>query len=255
VTGVLLESQSAGRSAVIAHDDIPGYMSAMTMSFNVKQPAELQGLQRGDKISFQLFVNEKDAWIEDIKRTGGSGAIRWSPPPADSGPELKLGALVPDFVLTNQAGQAVHLRDFKGRALALTFFFSRCSLPTFCPLMNKNLAAVQQELQQSATGTNWQLLSISFDPQFDTVDLLGSLASYYHGDPQHWSFGTSSPGEIRKLGGAFGLKYWNENGSISHNLRTAVIDASGRLQKVFDGNEWQPAELVAEMRKAMEAGR
>ena len=82
--------------------------------------------------------------------------------------ELEPGALLPDCILTNQSGQAFHLGEFKGRALAFTFFFSRCPLPTFCPLMNRNLAAVQRALQSEVTRTNWQLLSISFDPEFDT---------------------------------------------------------------------------------------
>jgi protein SCO1/2 len=252
VKGVFMESRAAGRTAVIAHERIPGYMEAMTMALNVKRPAELKGLQPGDQITFRLSVTKTDDWIDEIKKTGQTAAIRRSAmPPADSVQELQTGALLPDCVLTNQAGQAIHLSDFKGQALALTFFFSRCPLPTFCPRMNNNFAAAQQALRQDATRTNWQLLSISFDPSFDTPENLNDFARVHQSDPHHWSFGTSSPEEIRKLGGAFGLKFWRENGTFSHNLRTAIVDTSGRVQKVFSGNDWRPAELVTEMGKAM----
>lgn len=255
VKGVFKESRADGRKAVIAHETIPGYMDAMTMPFNVKRPVELNGLQPGDRITFRLSVTETEDWIDEIKKTGERAAI---PKSVQSQPmsfleELNPGAMLPDFVLTNQSGRVFHMREFKGRALAFTFFFSRCPLPTYCPRMNSNLAAVQQELQADGPRTNWQLLSISFDPEFDTPAHLADYAKLYQSDPEHWNFATSSPEEIRKLGGAFGLMFWHENGTISHNLRTVVVAASGRVQKVFTDNEWQPADLVAEIKKAMAA--
>jgi protein SCO1/2 len=255
VKGVFLQSRAAGHTATIAHEKIPGYMEAMTMDFQVKMPAELKSFKPGDQISFRLTVTETDAWIDQIKKAG-SGAIRRSlPPPPEPGPELPPGSLLPDCVLTNQDGKTIHLRDFKGQALALTFFFSRCPLPTFCPKMNNNFASVQQALAADLTRTNWQLLSVSFDPTFDTPEYLGAFAANLKCDPHHWGFATSGLEEVSKLGGTFGLRFWREQGALNHNLRTAVIDASGRVQKVFTGNEWQPAELVAEMKKAMGARR
>jgi protein SCO1/2 len=254
VKGVFEESRSAGRQAVIAHEIIPGYMEAMTMPFNVKIPAELNGLRPGDKITFRLSVTDTDDWIDEIKKAGGRGATPKSAQPvADAVQELEPGALLPECILTNQSGLIVHMRDFKGQALAFTFFFSRCPLPTFCPRMNNNFAAVLQTLESDATRTNWQLLSLSFDPGFDTPEHLRDFATLQQIDPKHWNFATSSSEEIRKLGGAFGLKFWHENGSFSHNLRTVVVGSSGRVQKVFTGNEWQPGDLVAEMRRAMAA--
>ena len=255
VKGVFQESLAAGRQAVIAHETIPGYMDAMTMPFNVKKPAELNRLHSGDRITFRLSVTDTDDWIDEIKKDRGRAPISKSgESPATNGfPQLEPGAALPDFFLTNQSGQVVHTKDFKGQALAFTFFFSRCPLPTFCPRMNNNFTAAQQSLQLLGGRTNWQLLSVSFDPAFDTPAHLLDWARLFQSDPRHWNFATSSPEEIRKLGGAFGLMFWRENASFSHNLRTVVIDASNRVQKVFSGNEWQPAELIAEMTKAMKA--
>jgi protein SCO1/2 len=230
-------------------------MAGMTMPFKVKDPVEVSGLQPGDRITFRLSVTETDAWIDEIKKTGERATISKSPStgPTNVAQELEPGSPLPDCVLTNQSGQPFHPGEFKGSALAFTFFYTRCPLPTFCPLMNRNLAAVQEALQSNVTRTNWQLLSISFDPEFDTPAHLADFARLYQSDPRHWNFATSGPEEIHQLGGGFGLRFWHENGAIYHNLRTVVVDASGRVQKIFTDNEWPPGELIAEMKKAMAA--
>jgi protein SCO1/2 len=254
VKGVFKESRADGRKAVIKHETIPGYMDAMTMPFNVKNPAVLKLLKPGDEITFRLSVTDTEDWIDEIKKAGEHTP---TPQPAPPQPltftqELEPGALMPDCILTNQSGLAVRTGDFKGGALAFTFFFTRCPLPTYCPRMNSNLAAVQKALQTDTAHTNWQLLSISFDPQFDTPSQLAAQANFYQADTNHWNFATADPAVIRQLSGAFGLMFMREGGSISHNLRTVVVDAAGRVQKVFTNNEWQPAEVVAEMKHAME---
>lgn len=253
VKGVFKESHSAGRTAVIAHETIPGYMDAMTMPFNVKRPDELNGLHSGDKITFRLSVTATDDWIDEIRKTGQTASPEATAPPrqVNQTQELGPGAVLPDCILTNQSGRCFHLSHFRGSALAFTFFFSRCPLPTYCPRMNSNLAAVQKLLSKDGSKTNWQLLSISFDPEFDTPAHLANYANLYETDPRHWNFATSGTNEIRRLGGEFGLILWRENGTITHNLRTVVVDAGGRVQKIFTDNEWQPAELAGEINKAM----
>jgi protein SCO1/2 len=253
VKGVFKESRSDGHRAVIRHETIPGYMDAMTMPFNVKNPAELKPLQPGDEIIFRLNVTDTEDWIDEIKRTGTNVPIASAHVPTSRFKELEPGALLPDCVLTNQSGQAVRLRDLQGQALAFTFFFTRCPLPTFCPRMNNNFGEVQAALQVDSTNTNWQLLSISFDPQFDTPAQLAAHAGLYHADTNHWNFATADPTVIRQLSGAFGLMVIPDGTSFSHNLRTVVVDAGGRVQKIFTDNEWTPAELAAEMQKAMAA--
>lgn len=250
VKGVLQEIRAEGRKALIKHEEIPGYMEAMTMQLEVYNTNELTGLQPGDQIAFRLLVTDADAWIDHVQKTGVSVAPALAPAVVET-PELNPGDPLPDCGLTNQLGQTIRLSHFKGRALAFTFIFTRCPLPTFCPRMNNNLAAVQTTLLAAQPGTNWHLLSISFDPEFDTPERLASYAKSYGQDPRHWSFATGATADIRQLGNHFSLMFTPEGAVFNHNVRTVVVDPAGRIQKVFAGNEWQPAELVEAMKKAM----
>ncbi|MBP8257440.1 MAG: SCO family protein, partial [Opitutaceae bacterium] len=131
--------------------------------------------------------------------------------------------------------------------------FTRCPFPTYCPRMNNNFSTAQTHLAKSGAGTNWHLISISFDPEWDTPVRLAKYAETYRYDPAHWTFATGAAGNIRKLGDSFGLMYYRAGGSIEHNVRTVVVDASGLVQRIFADNEWQPEELVAEIKKALKA--
>lgn len=256
VRGVLREIRAEGSKALIAHDDIPGYMEAMTMLLDVKDTNELRGLLPDDSIRFRMLVTDTDGWIDRVQRIGTHVASTIAPPAPSTASasveELEPGAALPDCTLTNQLGQTIRLSDFNGKALAFTFIFTRCPFPTYCPRMNNNLGTAQRLLAKASTGTNWQLLSISFDPEWDTPARLAKYAETYRYDPAHWSFATGTAEHVRKLGESFGLMYYRKGGSIEHNVRTVVVDASGRVRKIFAGNEWQPAELVEEMKKAME---
>ena len=254
VKGVLREILEQGAKARIAHEDIPGYMEAMTMLLDVRPTNELAGVQIGDQIMFRMLVTDDDGWIDHVKRTGVriAPAESTEPKPAVAEEELEAGAPLPDCTLTNQLGQVIHLSDFKGQALAFTFIFTRCPFPTFCPRMNNNLAEVQKQLAAANVGTNWHLLSISFDPEYDTPERIGAYARGYGHDTAHWSFATGATADIRKLGNHFSLMFTRDGASFSHNVRTVVVDPFGLIQKVFAGNEWHPAELVAAMYAAMQ---
>jgi protein SCO1 len=252
VKGVLKNIRTNGSRALIAHEDIPGYMQAMTVEFDVRDTNELVNLQPGDPITFRMLVTDTDGWIDHVQRIGAGTASAAQPALAVIVDELKPGAPLPDYVLTNHLGQAIHLSGFKGQALAFTFIFTRCPFPTYCPRISHNFGDVQRQLQEAKTGTNWHLVSVSFDPEFDAPERLAAYAQTYGCDAAHWSFATSTTEEVRQLGSKFGLAFWREGASFNHNVRTVVVDAAGRVQKVFTDNEWKPAELVEEMKKAME---
>jgi protein SCO1/2 len=159
---------------------------------------------------------------------------------------------LPDYHFTNQLGQAISTAQFKGQALAITFLFTRCPFPDYCPRMANNFTAVQKQLLAIPNApTNWHLLTITFDPENDTPEILRNYAEAHGADPAHSTFATGALIDITAIGEQFGLIFWKEQGSIiNHNLRTIVIDASGHVQKIFTGNNWQPEDLAAEMIKA-----
>ncbi len=252
VRGVLREIRAGGFKTLIAHEEIPGYMEAMTMQLDVRDTNELAGVSAGDQITFRLLTTDADAWIDRIKRTGLRFEVQ---PRADNesfDDELAIGDKLPDHALTNHLGAAFRLGQFRGQALAFTFIFTRCPLPTFCPRMNSNFSIAHRRLLEDAGRTNWQLITISFDSEYDTPTRLAEHARSYQPDPRHWTFATSSPDVIHKLGGSFGLTFVQEGATFNHNVRTVVVDTAGRIQKVFAGNEWQPAELISEMKTAMQ---
>ncbi len=256
VKGLVLALKSAEKQVEIKHEAIPGYMPAMTMPFDVKDTNELSGLEAGDYVSFRLQVSDSEGWIDNIHRLSGPGTN--GPPTA--GPfrlardvePLGPGDLLPEYFFTNQFGQRFSTAQFKSQALAITFLFTRCPYPNFCPRMANQFEQAQEAmLAQTNAPTNWHLLTISFDPDFDTPQVLERYARLHQYDPKHWTFATGTLIDVTAIGEQFGLAFWrDETGSISHNLRTIVIDANGRVQRIFEGNQWTSAELVRELLKA-----
>jgi len=212
-------------------------------------------LAPGDVVTFRIVVQGNKGWIDQLKNTGAKTNV-----PPTTGPfravrdvePLNEGDLLPEYHFTNQLGQAVSTAQFKGQALAITFLFTRCPYPNFCPLMANNFSQTARKLLATSNApTNWHLLTITFDPENDTPEVLRTYAEAHHADPTHSTFATGTLVDITAIGEQFGLAFWKEEGSIiNHNLRTVVIDASGRVQKIFTGNTWQPEDLVAEMIKA-----
>ncbi|HKQ40294.1 MAG TPA: SCO family protein [Verrucomicrobiae bacterium] len=257
VKGVIREITPDRKQAKIEHENIPGYMEAMTMMFDVKDSKELDGLQPNDQVTFRMTVTENDGWIDQVKKIGTVPETN-TPPPFRVVREvepLKVGDLLPEYKFTNELGKAVGLSEFKGKAIAITFLFTRCPYPTFCPRMASNLKEASKLLsEKSDAPKNWHMLAITIDPDFDTPAVLQEYGKRYEYDPAKWNFLTGENIDITAIAEQFGLLYWRPDpkqvAGISHNLRTAVIDANGRVQKILPENKWEPPELVEELIKA-----
>jgi protein SCO1/2 len=257
VKGTVIELKPEEKAVRIKHEKIPDYMEAMTMSFDVRDTNELAGLEAGDTVAFRMTVTDTDGWIDQIKRLNASrtntlpttGSFRFV---RDVDP-LNIGDPLPEYHFTNHLGQPVSLSQFRRQALAITFIFTRCPFPTFCPLMANNFEQVQKQLLTTPNApTNWHLLTISFDPEWDTPPRLKAFAERYHCDPPYWSFLTGTLIDITAITEQFGQQFWREgqDQSISHNLRTVVVDARSRVQAILRENKWKPEELTAEILKA-----
>jgi protein SCO1/2 len=222
------------------------------MQFKVKDPKELAGLQRGDEISFRLQVTETESWVEHIAKIG-TVSLPPIPTPANS-PAVRPNHPLLNYKFTNELGQAVSLNDFRGQALAITFFYTRCPLPDYCPRLSKNFQEAQQKLESlPGSPANWHLLSISFDTEFDSPNMLKAYGNNYQYDPKHWSFLTGPADKIGELARQSGASYEFDAGTFNHNFRTLIVDASGHLQMVFPTSGDLSDQIVAEIIKAAAA--
>lgn len=256
--GVVRSVPEGGRTLVVRHEEIPGYMPKMTMELNVRDPNELRGVERDDEITFQLVATTNTHWIQNVKRVGKASPASAADPVTTGArvvKELSVGDRLPDYELLAEDGRFIRFSDFRGQALAFTFIFSRCPLPDFCPRMGNNFAQARELiLAQANAPTNWQFLSISFDPEFDTPATLRSYAQLYrHTNSDRWQFAAAPLTALGKLAPELDLMFAREaSGSISHNLRTVVLDPQGRIHRQFDGNQWTPETLAESLLEAAE---
>ncbi|PYR91814.1 MAG: hypothetical protein DMF84_15840 [Acidobacteria bacterium] len=237
----------------IKHDDIPGFMPAMTMAYRVKDAKLLEGLSRGDLIRATLNVREAEAWLSAIQRTGHAEVADTARVPRVMD-VLEPGEPVPETVLRDENGQARRLTDWRGRPIAVTFVYTRCPMPDFCPLMERHFAEAQQRIESDpALSGAVHLVAISFDPDHDTPDMLKAHGRAQGANPRVWTYLTGTPASIEDIASRFGVSIMREQedaAALTHNLRTAVIDPRGRLVKVYSGSDWTPAMLVEDLREA-----
>lgn len=230
-------------------------MPSMTMPFSVRDPKEIAEFRMGEAISFRLAVTDNDSWIDQIKkisaeevRLPASTATPSASPVARASPRLREGDMMPPFQLTNQSGEPITLETFRGHPFVLTFIFTRCPIPNFCPLMSKNFAALQNAIKTgSGLVAQTRLLSISFDPDFDSPQVLKSYAENEQADSGVWTFATGEKAEIEKLTRDFSVLVQPESGTISHGLATALIDPNGKISRIWRGNGWSPPEIIHEV--------
>jgi protein SCO1/2 len=248
--GVVRELNPDGQTVTISHEAVSNYMDAMTMPFRVGDAGELKDLHPGDKVTFRLHVTRTDSWVDQITRIGTVPLSESKPPPVEPPPAHGRNPLW-YYQFTNELGQPVSLNDFHGQALAITFIYTRCPLPNFCPRLSKNFQEASQKLESTpGAPTNWHFLSISFDPQFDTPAVLKAYGESYQYDPKHWSFLTGPPDKIAELAEESGVHYESDNGLINHNFRTLIADGNGHLQTVFPVTGDFSDSIVAEIIKA-----
>jgi len=253
--GEVVEIDTAKNRVIVAHEEIPNYMMAMTMPFKVKNPALLRGLQVGDSISGTLAVSRTESWLETITIIGkGEAPDQKFVEGAILARMFKTGDALPNDALINQEGKKIRFSDFKGKAVAITFIYTRCPLPDYCIRMSNHFAKLQKLLakDQSLNG-KWHLITISFDPKFDSPKVMKEYGTSYNADYVTWDFATdpdTSGKTIMKLADGLGLTYENdEGGLIAHNLRTVLLNREGKIVRVISGNEWNPEEIVAELNK------
>jgi protein SCO1/2 len=243
VRGLVLNVEPGSATLTVSHEPIDGYMDAMVMPFAVTDPQVLSDLRPGDRIAFRLTLRKGRTFIDHLKllsaATADAGLVLGPAKPV----LVAIGQPVPDFTLTDQRGDRISLSDLRGRVVVVTFVYTRCPLPDYCPRMIANLDAVRRRFS-SELGRDLALLTVTFDPMYDTPEQLRAYAERYKANVPGWHFLTGSSGDIARVCAAFGVEYWPEEGLITHTLQTALVDREGRLAATIEGKDYSSRQLV-----------
>jgi protein SCO1/2 len=253
-TGVLGRLEPGRRHATISHEPIEGYMPAMTMDFAVANWDEIASFEPGDVLEFHLCVRAESAWIEHVRKIGSAAPPAVLPAFASDTRELRPGDRLPEISLVDQRGRTIGLALFRGQVLAITFIYTRCPLPTYCPFLNHRFQDAQAMLRRLGLEASGRFLSVSLDAIHDTTEVLAAFAENYGADVSTWTFASANDHALRELGDSIGLEFRMIDGRVDHNLRTVVLDRTGRISRIFRGNTWTTQELVAAMRSANSEG-
>jgi protein SCO1/2 len=255
-TGRVISVDAQAQSANIDGDMIQGYMEAMTMPYKIKPASVMRQLSAGDSISAEVVVvdhdprdetTDADYWLENVRVTAHA-----SQPAAAATNSFHMpapGEEVPDFSFTNQDGKRISIRQFRGKVLFVTFIYTRCPFPDFCPRMSGNFAEIFKQLGTNPALADAGLLSISFDPEHDTPKVLreyGFSVAHTH-EPalfRRWEFAVPSASELPRIANFFALTVKPEGGLITHNLSTAVVGRDGKMVKWYHGSDWQVSDLI-----------
>jgi len=238
----VLRVDRPGATVTISHEAFPGFMDAMAMPFDLKGSSRAVALTPGDRVRFRLAVKKGRSWVDRVEVVSAAAVDAGLQQTPVAPVLVPVGSPVPDFELTDQSGGAVALASLKGKVVAVTFIYSRCPLPDYCPRMIENFRVVRQRFA-ARMDRDLVLLTISFDPKFDTPEILTRYAASQRAGGPGWHFLTGDPANIERVCNAFGIQYWAEEGLITHSLQTAVIDRDGRLAATVEGKDFTPQQL------------
>ncbi len=252
--GKVVSADQANHKVKIEHEEIKGYMEAMTMEFTLLEDWVYSELTPGALIQATLVVDQGRSWLENpvVTKIADPSLVGKT---EESGVEPSPGTPTPDFTLVNQDGRRISFNRYRDRALVLTFIYTRCPLPDYCPLMSQNFSTVNREVRKDPLlRDKTHLLSITVDPAYDKPKVLREYGARYAGSNKpeafkHWEFATGSTAQIKDVAQFFGLNYWPEKDQIIHGLRTAIISPDGKVFKVYRGNDWKPVDVMEDLQR------
>lgn len=236
-----------GRTIIVEHEAIPGLMPAMTMPFRSNEVETIARLTTGAAVGFTLHVSPDSTWIENVTLLPDDAVAR---NPAGVRHDLTqhgdsllaIGDAVPSFTLRAQNGDVLRTDAFHGKAWLVTFIYTRCPLPDYCPFLSQQFARLQEPLR-SRFGEDVRLLSVSIDPEYDTPEVLSAYARRY-GAGDTWTFATGDPDEIRRMAHLFGVFYVSAGQEVTHNLTTTLVGPDGRVHAIWTGNDWAAEDVL-----------
>jgi protein SCO1 len=254
VEGVVLRNMPERGEVTVSHAAIPGYMDAMVMPFTVRDPAMLADVAAGDRIEFDLVVSATQSVIDRLAIVSAArtdtGLLRTPAVPM----LVPIGQPFPDFALVDQRGRPFTLSSLKGQVVLVTFIYTRCPLPDYCPLLMANLAQIKKAFA-ATLGREVSLVTITFDPKYDTSEVLSTYGAHYGAEGDGWYLLTGTTEQIQRVTAQFGVEFYPEEGMITHTLQTTVIDPEGRLFAALEGKKYSIRQLADVVRAAQKERR
>jgi len=249
--GQILAVVSAESSLTIKHGDIKDLMPGMTMTFPVATPSLMVGRTPGELISATLEVKDGVGRLVEITHVGSAPLPEASNETALAATLLSIGDAVPDAALIDQTNHRRSLSEWHGSDTLITFVYTRCPLPNFCPLMDQNFRTLQNAIgQDPRLRGHVKLISVTIDPDHDTPAVLAAHAAGLGADPAVWTFLTGDRVTIDRVAAHFGVGIMRDPADpsqITHNLRTGLIGPDGRLLQIYSGNDWTPQTILADL--------
>lgn len=254
LTGQILAVHPEKQSLTIKHQDIPRYMPGMTMTFVARDAGMVAGRQKGEMVTATLEVGDTWSRLTSLEVTGTAPIAAMPAELALAEGLHEVGDALPDASLTDQNGRTRRLSEWRGGPLAITFTYTRCPLPEFCPRIDRHFSQVAQGIaaDDSLRGRA-RLLTVSFDPGYDTPAVLKAHAKRLGADDSVWTFATGTREAVELFAARFGVAVTRTGETpkdIMHNLRTVVVDGTGTIRALHSGSEWAPAQLLDDLRRA-----
>ena len=249
--GEVVRVDRESKRLTVAHEEIPDYMDAMTMAFRIKDSTIFDQISVGDSIEATLAVSRVESWLEGVQVVGSGDASYLTPDDVMFKRLYKEGEPLPDLGFIDQENRPFAFSSLEGKAVALTFIYTRCPLPDFCILMSNNFSKVQDIMKRDrALDESWHLVSVSFDPDNDTPEVLQRYGRQYGADFDVWDFITADKSVMNSFATGFDLYVASgDGGLIDHTLRTVLLDTKGNLVTIIKGNSWTAEDLAAELKK------
>jgi protein SCO1/2 len=245
--GVVREIVREYDQIVIAHEDIPGLMPAMTMNFDVADARLLDAVEKGQAVAFKVAYAGRHYEIVEIRVLGVGDAGGDAPSLA------KLAAAdrspAPPFALVDQSGTPVSLAGLRGKAVVLDFIWTKCPGP--CPVLTGILIDVQKALPPDLRART-QLVSITLDPQNDTPEVLVAYAKKRGLDLSNWSLLTGPTVDVEAVTRGYGVfSARRADGNIDHLVAIFLIDPEGRVAERYIGLDHQPDEIAKDLARIL----
>ncbi len=255
--GKVVSTTASTGEVTVNHEAIPGFMEAMTMPYKVKDANILGELHPGDVITADLLVSQRadgDVFLDHIVVVA-QGRADYRPPVSFHVPAP--GDRVPDFKLRNQDNQTISLDQFRGKELLVTFIYTRCPLPNFCPRVTHNFADINRQVSADpALSSKTHLLCVTFDPENDTPARLRAYGATYIGSDAksaftRWDFGVPEKTALGKMAQWFDVGMTHEaDSTITHTLSTTLIGPDGKVIRFYPGNDWTVDQVLADMKQS-----